>query len=82
MISTLCAFQVWIVYGDGSLGYSVAEFDTFTRHKVKSIITIFTFFYINKFIIYDKWEMPEKYIADMEDVPAPVSTCLLEVEYI
>lgn len=29
-------FQVWIVYGDGSLGYSVAEFDTFTRHKVKS----------------------------------------------
>lgn len=26
--------EVWIVYGDGSLGYSVAEFDTFTRHKV------------------------------------------------
>lgn len=25
--------EVWIVYGDGSLGYSVAEFDTFTRHK-------------------------------------------------
>ena len=26
--------EVWIVYGDGSLGFSVAEFDTFTRHKV------------------------------------------------
>lgn len=26
--------EVWIIYGDGSLGYSVAEFDTFTRHKV------------------------------------------------
>ncbi|KAA8593859.1 hypothetical protein FQN60_004693 [Etheostoma spectabile] len=26
--------EVWIVYGDGSLGYSVAEFDTFTRHKI------------------------------------------------
>uniref|UniRef100_A0A3B3HGT5 2-hydroxyacyl-CoA lyase 2 n=1 Tax=Oryzias latipes TaxID=8090 RepID=A0A3B3HGT5_ORYLA len=25
--------EVWIIYGDGSLGYSVAEFDTFTRHK-------------------------------------------------
>ncbi|KAK3734989.1 hypothetical protein QZH41_004392 [Actinostola sp. cb2023] len=25
--------EVWIMYGDGSLGYSVAEFDTFTRHK-------------------------------------------------
>lgn len=36
--ATLCASQVWIVYGDGSLGYSVAEFDTFTRHKVKSLI--------------------------------------------
>jgi len=27
--------DVWIIYGDGSLGYSVAEFDTFTRHKVR-----------------------------------------------
>ena len=26
--------QVWIIYGDGSLGYSIAEYDTFTRHKV------------------------------------------------
>ncbi|RME55838.1 MAG: thiamine pyrophosphate-binding protein, partial [Caldilineae bacterium] len=23
---------VWILYGDGSAGYSLAEFDTFTRH--------------------------------------------------
>ena len=27
--------DVWIIYGDGSLGYSVAEFDTYTRHKVQ-----------------------------------------------
>ncbi|XP_014675034.1 PREDICTED: acetolactate synthase-like protein isoform X2 [Priapulus caudatus] len=26
--------EVWIVYGDGSAGYSIAEFDTFTRHGV------------------------------------------------
>lgn len=25
--------QVWIVWGDGSCGYSVAEFDTYTRHQ-------------------------------------------------
>lgn len=30
--------DVWIIYGDGSLGYSVAEFDTFTRHKVRKMI--------------------------------------------
>jgi len=27
--------EVWIVWGDGSCGYSIAEFDTFTRHRVK-----------------------------------------------
>ena len=26
--------EVWILYGDGSCGYSLAEFDTFTRHGV------------------------------------------------
>lgn len=30
--------DVWIIYGDGSLGYSVAEFDTFTRHKVREVL--------------------------------------------
>lgn len=25
--------EVWIVWGDGSCGYSVAEFDTYTRHQ-------------------------------------------------
>ena len=25
---------VWILYGDGSCGYSIAEFDSFVRHKV------------------------------------------------
>ncbi|KAI0210095.1 Acetolactate synthase-like protein [Lamellibrachia satsuma] len=25
--------EVWVVYGDGSLGYSLTEFDTYIRHK-------------------------------------------------
>ncbi|XP_061828706.1 2-hydroxyacyl-CoA lyase 2 [Nerophis lumbriciformis] len=32
--------EVWIIYGDGSLGYSVAEFDTFTRHKTPVIAMV------------------------------------------
>eukprot|EP00698_Gefionella_okellyi_P001515 TRINITY_DN1144_c0_g1_i1.p1 TRINITY_DN1144_c0_g1~~TRINITY_DN1144_c0_g1_i1.p1 ORF type:complete len:646 (-),score=181.90 TRINITY_DN1144_c0_g1_i1:867-2804(-) len=29
--------QVWLIYGDGSAGYSVAEYDTFVRHKLPVI---------------------------------------------
>ncbi|XP_073234556.1 2-hydroxyacyl-CoA lyase 2-like [Porites lutea] len=32
--------EVWVIYGDGSLGYSVAEFDTFTRHKTPVIALV------------------------------------------
>ncbi|XP_048726938.2 2-hydroxyacyl-CoA lyase 2-like isoform X1 [Ostrea edulis] len=32
--------DVWIIYGDGSLGYSVAEIDTFTRHKIPVIALV------------------------------------------
>uniref|UniRef100_A0A3B3ZAB4 2-hydroxyacyl-CoA lyase 2 n=1 Tax=Periophthalmus magnuspinnatus TaxID=409849 RepID=A0A3B3ZAB4_9GOBI len=32
--------EVWIIYGDGSLGYSVAEVDTFTRHKTPVIAVV------------------------------------------
>lgn len=32
--------EVWIVYGDGSSGYSVAEFDTFTRHKTPVLAVV------------------------------------------
>ncbi|KAL2095903.1 hypothetical protein ACEWY4_008051 [Coilia grayii] len=32
--------EVWIIYGDGSLGYSVAEYDTFTRHKTPVISVV------------------------------------------
>lgn len=28
--------NVWIIYGDGALGYSIMEYDTFIRHKVHS----------------------------------------------
>ncbi|HVS03982.1 MAG TPA: thiamine pyrophosphate-binding protein [Thermoanaerobaculia bacterium] len=32
--------EVWIVYGDGSLGYSLAELDTFVRHGVPVIALV------------------------------------------
>lgn len=32
--------EVWILYGDGSAGYSLAEFDTFARHGVAVIALV------------------------------------------
>jgi acetolactate synthase-1/2/3 large subunit len=32
--------EVWIVYGDGSVGYSLAEFDTFARHGLGVIALV------------------------------------------
>ena len=32
--------QTWIVYGDGSLGYSLSEFDTYVRHKLPIIALV------------------------------------------
>ena len=32
--------DVWVIYGDGALGYSVAEFDTFARHKVPVVALV------------------------------------------
>lgn len=32
--------EVWIIYGDGSLGYSIAEFDTFQRHNLPVIALV------------------------------------------
>ena len=32
--------QVWVIFGDGSLGYSIAEFDTFVRHEVPIIAVV------------------------------------------
>ncbi|XP_048358646.1 2-hydroxyacyl-CoA lyase 2 [Sphaerodactylus townsendi] len=32
--------EVWILYGDGSLGFSVMEFDTFVRHKTPVIALV------------------------------------------
>ena len=32
--------EVWIFYGDGSAGYSLAEFDTFVRHKIPVIAVV------------------------------------------
>lgn len=32
--------EVWILYGDGSVGYSLTEFDTFVRHGVPVIAVV------------------------------------------
>jgi len=32
--------EIWILYGDGSLGYSLAEFDTFVRHGLAPIAVV------------------------------------------
>ena len=32
--------EVWIIFGDGSVGYSLAEFDTFVRHKIPVIALV------------------------------------------
>jgi acetolactate synthase-1/2/3 large subunit len=32
--------DVWVLYGDGSFGYSVAEFDTFVRHAAPVIAVV------------------------------------------
>jgi acetolactate synthase-like protein len=32
--------EVWIIYGDGSCGYSIAEFDTFVRHNIPVIAVV------------------------------------------
>ncbi|XP_038053221.1 2-hydroxyacyl-CoA lyase 2-like [Patiria miniata] len=32
--------EVWIIYGDGTLGYTVAEFDTFERHGAPVIAVV------------------------------------------
>ncbi|MBE2232950.1 MAG: thiamine pyrophosphate-binding protein, partial [Anaerolinea sp.] len=32
--------EVWILYGDGSAGYSLVEFDTFVRHGLPVIAVV------------------------------------------
>ncbi len=32
--------EVWIIYGDGACGYSLAEFDTFVRHGIAVIAVV------------------------------------------
>ncbi|MBI5911516.1 MAG: thiamine pyrophosphate-binding protein [Betaproteobacteria bacterium] len=32
--------EVWIIYGDGACGYSLAEFDTFARHGIPVIAVV------------------------------------------
>ena len=62
------------MYGDGSLGYSVAEFDTFTRHKVKSLITIFTLYVCKHLSFPFKNGNTQVNIAHVKDVSIAAST--------
>lgn len=39
-IKAYFALQIWIIYGDGSFGYSLAEIDTYTRHKTPVIALV------------------------------------------
>jgi len=32
--------EIWIMFGDGSVGYALAEFDTFARHKIPVIAVV------------------------------------------
>jgi len=32
--------QVWIIFGDGAVGYSLSEFDTFVRHRVPVVAVV------------------------------------------
>jgi acetolactate synthase-1/2/3 large subunit len=32
--------EIWILFGDGSVGYSLAEFDTFVRHKIPVVAVV------------------------------------------
>ena len=32
--------EVWMLFGDGSVGYSLAEFDTFARHNIPVIAVV------------------------------------------
>ena len=32
--------EVWILFGDGSVGYALSEFDTFARHKIPVIAVV------------------------------------------
>ncbi|HUP50363.1 MAG TPA: thiamine pyrophosphate-binding protein [Thermoanaerobaculia bacterium] len=32
--------ELWILYGDGALGFSLAEFDTFARHRIPVIAVV------------------------------------------
>jgi acetolactate synthase-1/2/3 large subunit len=40
--ASLCrpGHEIWILFGDGSVGYALAEFDTFVRHKIPVIAVV------------------------------------------
>lgn len=42
LAAKLCrpAAEVWLLYGDGSVGFTLSEFDTFTRHRIPVIAVV------------------------------------------
>ena len=62
--------DVWLVYGDGSLGFSVAEFDTFARHKVSWSVHYSQFFQKpSNVYIFDNftWRTKEQFIEPIHE---------------
>lgn len=48
--------QVWIIWGDGSTGYSIAEFDTFHRHNVPIVGLVCKIFFVHHLLfIFFVW---------------------------
>lgn len=60
--------EVWIIWGDGSCGYSVAEYDTYMRHNVPIISLVGN---------DSAWTQIEREQVPMfnDDVACPLSYC-------
>lgn len=73
--------EVWIIYGDGSLGYSVAEFDTFTRRKVNW--NTFCSFLNSVFPLYSsivlRWS--PFFLADVPRIRPDILKCTMGQEF-
>ena len=65
----------WVIYGDGSLGYSVAEFDTFTRHKVNFTGSEFNFFYTGT-----NWRLDKNFQSPDDKFWSPLFLPLLKIQ--
>ena len=47
--------DVWLIWGDGSAGYSIMEFDSFQRHKVFPKNNYSVVFFIKSILFKKTW---------------------------